>query len=84
MKLIIGERFTENISLKSDNEIQEEVVHTALIKCNCENAKESLYDVTYDIIYKIMEQIDGHTKDNLQLDIIEKKQKIPEGKYSIT
>ncbi|MFS0592684.1 hypothetical protein AB1L05_13920 [Cytobacillus horneckiae] len=54
-------------------EIQEEVVQIALSKCSCENAERLLYDVTYDTIYSIMELIDGYTKDNLQLDIIEKE-----------
>lgn len=57
------------------HEIQEEVVQTALSKCSCENAERLLYDVTYDTIYSIMELIDGYTKDNLQLDIIEKESK---------
>ncbi|MCB5237925.1 hypothetical protein AB1L07_08200 [Niallia alba] len=57
------------------HEIQEEVVQTALSKCSCENAERLLYDVTYETIYSIMELIDGYTKDNLQLDIIEKESK---------
>ncbi|WP_071461541.1 hypothetical protein [Bacillus massilinigeriensis] len=57
------------------NEIQEEVVQTALSKYSCENPERLLYDVTYDTIYSIMELIDGYTKDNLQLDIIEKGSK---------
>lgn len=57
------------------HEIQEEVVQTALSKYSCENAERLLYDVTYDTIYSIMELIDGYTKDNLQLDIIEKESK---------
>jgi hypothetical protein len=57
------------------HEIQEEVVQTAISKCRCENAERLLYDVTYDTIYSIMELIDGYTKDNLQLDIIEKESK---------
>lgn len=56
-------------------EIQEEVVQTALSKSSCENAERLLYDVTYDTIYSIMELIDGYTKDTLQLDIIEKESK---------
>lgn len=56
-------------------EVQEEVVQTALSKSSCENAERLLYDVTYDIIYRIMELIDGYTKDTLQLDIIEKVSK---------
>lgn len=57
------------------HEIQEDVVQTALSKCSCENAERLLYDVTYETIYSIMELIDGYTKDNLQLDIIEKESK---------
>ncbi|AZK46684.1 hypothetical protein [Paenibacillus lentus] len=57
------------------HEIQEEIVQTALSKCSCENAERLLYDVTYDTIYSIMELIDGYTKDDLQLDIIEKESK---------
>ncbi|MBO2946221.1 hypothetical protein JJQ72_19825 [Paenibacillus sp. F411] len=56
-------------------EIQEEVVQTAVSKSSCENAERLLYDVTYDTIYSIMELIDGYTKDTLQLDIIEKESK---------
>jgi hypothetical protein len=57
------------------HEIQEEVVQIALSKYSCENAERLLYDVTFDTIYSIMELIDGYTKDNLQLDIIEKVSK---------
>ena len=56
-------------------EIQEEVVQTALSKSSCENAERLLYDVTYTTICSIMELIDGYTKDTLQLDIIEKVSK---------
>lgn len=56
------------------HEIQEEVVQIALSKsnCTCENIEMLLYDVTYETIYNVMELFDGYTKENLQLDIIEK------------
>ena len=59
------------------HDIQEEVIQIALSKrkCSCENIEALLYDVTYDTIFNIMELIDGYTKDNLQLDIIDQDSK---------
>lgn len=54
-------------------EIQDLSVNIML--CNVksyENMEDILFDVTYDTIYKIMELIDGYSKKNLQLDIIER------------
>lgn len=66
---------TQELFFKSLQEIQEKAVQTALSKCNCDNAEELLYDVTYDTIYSILELMDGYTRDDLQLDIIEQDSK---------
>ena len=66
---------SQELFFKTLHEIQEEVVQTALSKSSYENAESLLYDVTYETIYHIMEFIDGYTKGNLQLDIIDKETK---------
>jgi len=68
---------SQEIFLRALHEIQEDVVQVALSesKCSCENIEALLYDVTYDTIFKIMELFDGYTKNDLQLDIIEKRSK---------
>lgn len=58
------------------NEIQEEAVSIAF--CNYKDGDDIenlLYDVTYNTIYSVMELIDGYVKDNLELDIIDRKNK---------
>ncbi|WLR42512.1 hypothetical protein LC087_17750 [Bacillus carboniphilus] len=64
---------TQELFFTALHEIQEEVFQVALNKNNCENVEKLLYDVTYETIYSIMELFDGYTKENLQLDIIEKE-----------
>ena len=68
---------SQEMFFRTLHEIQEEVVQTALnkCKCSCENIETLVYDVTYDTIFNIMELFDGYTKDELQLDIIEKDSK---------
>ncbi|MFT9818262.1 hypothetical protein [Lysinibacillus sp. NPDC056185] len=68
---------SQEMFFRTLHEIQEDVVQVALSKCNCscENIEALLYDVTYDTIFKIMELIDGYSKDDLQLDVIEKDSK---------
>lgn len=58
------------------SEIQEEIVQVSLSKHNSKDVEELLYDVTYETIYQIMEFIDGYTKKDLQLDLIEKNSKV--------
>ncbi|MFJ8462239.1 hypothetical protein ACIQ57_24515 [Lysinibacillus xylanilyticus] len=69
----------QEIFFRALHDIQEEVIQIALskckCKCSCENIEALLYDVTYDTIFNIMELIDGYTKDNLQLDIIDQYSK---------
>lgn len=68
--------YSQELFFKSLQEIQEEVVQITLTKySSCENLERVLYDVTYDTIYSIMELLDGYTKENLQLDLIEKDSK---------
>ena len=68
---------SQEMFFRTLHEIQEDVVQVALrkCKCSCENIETLLYDVTYETIFNIMELFDGYTKDNLQLDIIEKDSK---------
>ncbi|MFE3573090.1 hypothetical protein [Lysinibacillus sp. NPDC059133] len=68
---------SQEMFFRALHEIQEDVVQVALCKCkcSCENIEKILYDVTYDTIFNIMELFDGYTKDDLQLDIIEKDSK---------
>ena len=53
--------------------IQEEVVYTALIENP--DLKDLLFDITYDTIFKLLEVFDGYRNTELNLDIIDKKNK---------
>ena len=55
-------------------ELQEFVVVEALNKTDANNNMESVfYDITSETICEIMVLIDGYFKENLQLDLIDKK-----------
>jgi hypothetical protein len=57
-------------------QIQEEVVNCSLANYkDIDTIENLLYDTTYETIYKLMELIDGYTKESLQLDLIEKESK---------
>jgi hypothetical protein len=55
--------------------LQEEIVYTNLTSYKKDMADELfLFNVTYDVIYRLMELIDGYYGDsNLKLDLIDKK-----------
>lgn len=63
----------ENEFLEAMGEIQRVAVNIML--CNLEKysrIEDVLNDITYDVIYRIMELIDGYNEKGLQLDIIDK------------
>lgn len=53
-------------------EIQDTVVNIALCN-NTDDIENTLYDVTHEIIYRMMELFDGYFKDSIKIELVDVK-----------
>lgn len=53
-------------------DIQDNVVNIALCN-NTDDIENTLYDVTYETIYRMMELFDGYVKDSIKIELVDVK-----------
>ena len=63
----------QKLFLEALGEIQKTVVELTACKESTYKSKEAmLYDATYEVIYGIMELVDGYRKADIKLDIVDR------------